>query len=280
MEEQFESHRDHLLAVAYRMLGSWTEAEDSVQEAWLRLHRSDQSQIENLGGWLTTVVSRICLDMLRSRKARREEFMDEPLPMDIEDRSTPEQETLMADSVGGALLIVLEKLNPSERIVFVLHDIFAIPFNELASIVGKSEPATRKLASRARQKVRGQERLAQDDLLRQQKLVDAFLAAAYEGDFEALVEALDPEVVLRDDRETGTITETRGAIALAKRVVGRAKPAQVALVNGSIGAVAAPGGKLHYVVQFTISGGKIAEVDLISSASRLEQLDITLPFHF
>lgn len=280
MEEQFESHRDHLLAVAYRMLGSWTEAEDSVQEAWLRLHRSDKSQIENLGGWLTTVVSRICLDMLRSRKARREEFMDEPLPVNIEDRSTPEQETLMADSVGGALLIVLEKLNPSERIVFVLHDIFAIPFSELASIVGKSEPATRKLASRARQKVRGQEKLAQDDLLRQQKLVDAFLAAAYEGDFEALVEALDPEVVLRDDRETGTITETRGAIALAKRVVGRAKPAQVALVNGSIGAVAATGGKLHYVVQFTISGGKIAEVDLISSASRLEQLDITLPFHF
>lgn len=276
MEEQFESHRDHLLAVAYRMLGSWIEAEDSVQEAWLRLHRSDQSQIENLGGWLTTVVSRICLDMLRSRKARREEFMEEPLPTNIEDRSTPEQETLMADSVGGALLIVLKKLNPSERIVFVLHDIFAIPFSELAPIVGKSEPATRKLASRARQKVSGKEKLAQDDLWRQQKLVDAFLAAAYEGDFEALVEALDPEVVLRDDRETGTITETRGAIALAKKVVGRAKPAQVALVNGSIGAVAAPGGKLLYVVQFTISGGKIAEVDLISSASRLEQLDITI----
>lgn len=276
MEKQFESYRDHLLAVAYRMLGSWAEAEDCVQEAWLRLHRSDQSQIENLGGWLTTVVSRICLDMLRSRKARREDFIDDSLLSHLEYRPNPEQETLMAESVGVALLVVLSKLNPSERVAFVLHDIFSIPFNEIAPIVGKSEYAARKLASRARQKVRGKEELAQDDLGQQRKLVDAFLAAAYEGDFEALVNALDPEVMLRDDRERGTITETRGATALAKMVAGRAKSAQAALVNGSIGAIAAPGGKLLYVIQFKIRCGKIAEVELISSISRLELLDIKI----
>ncbi|MFS0728280.1 sigma-70 family RNA polymerase sigma factor [Paenibacillus sp. 1P07SE] len=276
MEEQFESHRNHLLAVAYRMLGSRTEAEDAVQEAWLRLHRSDRSQIDNAGGWLTTVVSRICLDMLRSKKARREEFLDELLLANIEDRSNPEHETLMADSVGVALLMVLSKLNPPERIAFVLHDIFAMPFRELAPIIGKSELATRKLASRARQKVRGREEHTHADLGRQRTLVDAFLAAAYKGDLEELVKALDPEVVLRDDRERGTIIETKGAIALAKKVAGRAKPAQVALVGGRIGAVTAPGGKLLYVIQFTLRDGKIAEVDLISRPSRLAQLEISM----
>ncbi|MBD2845449.1 sigma-70 family RNA polymerase sigma factor [Paenibacillus sp. IB182496] len=275
MEEQFESYRDHLLAVAYRMLGSRSEAEDAVQEAWLRLHRSDPGQIDNLGGWLTTVVSRICLDMLRSRKARREEFMDEPFVADIKDRSNPEQEALMADSVGVALLVVLSKLNPAERLAFVLHDIFAMPFSELAPIVGKSELATRKLASRARQKVRGAEERSLDQLGLQRKLVDAFLTAAYEGDFEALVATLDPEVVLRDDREAGAVTATKGAIALAKKVAGRAKPARVALVNGKLGAVAATEGKLMYVVQFTIRDGKIAEVDLISRAAALARLNIS-----
>jgi len=278
MEEQFESYRNHLQALAYRMLGSLTEAEDAVQETWLRLYRTDRSEIENLGGWLTTVTSRICLDMLRSRKARREEFMDESSPENFasaEDRYNPEQEALLADSVGLALLVVLDKLNPAERMTFVLHDIFAVPFSEIAPIVGKSELATRKLASRARQKVRGTETHSRTDLDRQHKLVNAFLAAAYAGDFNSLVAMLDPDVVLRDDR-AGIRTETRGAIALAKKVSGRAKAAQVALVDGCIGAIAAPGGKLLYVIQFTIKDGKITEVDLISNSIRLEQLDITI----
>ncbi|WP_068779331.1 sigma-70 family RNA polymerase sigma factor [Paenibacillus sp. GM2] len=279
MEEQFESYREHLQAMAYRMLGSLTEAEDAVQETWLRLHRSDRSEIENLGGWLTTVTSRICLDMLRSRKARREQFMEESLPetlADSEDRYNPEQEALMAELVGLALLVVLDKLNPSERVAFVLHDVFTMPFSDIAPIVGKSELATRKLASRARQKARGNEHNSQADLDRQRKLVDAFLAAAYAGDFNSLVAMLDPDVVLRDDRETGVRTETRGAFELANKVAGRAKAAQVALVNGSIGAIAAPGGKLLYVIQFTIKDGKIAEVDLISNSTHLEQLDLKI----
>ncbi len=279
MEEQFESYRNHLQAMAYRMLGSLTEAEDAVQETWLRLHRSDSNEIENLGGWLTTVTSRICLDMLRSRKARREEFMAESMPeifANSEDRYNPEQEALLADSVGLALLVVLDRLNPAERIAFVLHDIFDIPFSEIEPIVGKSELATRKLASRARRKVRGKERSSQAELDRQRELVDAFLAAAYAGDFDSLVAVLDPDVVLRDDRETGARTETQGAIALAKKVAGRAKAAQVALLDGCIGAIAAPGGKLLYVIQFTIKDGKIAEVDLISNSAHLEQLDLTI----
>ncbi|NWL86186.1 RNA polymerase subunit sigma-70 [Paenibacillus sp. 79R4] len=279
MEEQFESYREQLQAMAYRMLGSLTEAEDAVQETWLRLHRSDRSEIENLGGWLTTVTSRICLDMLRSRKARREQFMEESLPetlADSEDRYNPEQEALMAELVGLALLVVLDKLNPSERVAFVLHDVFTMPFSDIAPIVGKSELATRKLASRARQKARGNEHNSQADLDRQRKLVDAFLAAAYAGDFNSLVAMLDPDVVLRDDRETGVRTETRGAFELANKVAGRAKAAQVALVNGRIGAIAAPGGKLLYVIQFTIKDGKIAEVDLISNSTHLEQLDLKI----
>lgn len=279
MEEQFESYRNHLLAIAYRMLGSLTDAEDAVQETWLRLYRSDRNEIENLGGWLTTVTSRICLDMLRSRKARREESIDDHATENFanyEYRYNPEQEALLADSVGLALLVVLDKLNPAERMAFVLHDIFAVPFSEIAPVVGKSELATRKLASRARQKVRGQETNSQADLDRQRKLVDAFLDAAYAGNFNSLVAMLDPDVVLRDDRETGVRTETRGAISLAKKVSGHAKAAQVALVNGCIGAIAAPGGKLLYVIQFTIKEGKITEVDLISNSARLEQLNLTI----
>ncbi|PAF23719.1 RNA polymerase subunit sigma-70 [Shouchella clausii] len=279
MEEQFESYRNHLLAIAYRMLGSLTDAEDAVQETWLRLYRSDRNEIENLGGWLTTVTSRICLDMLRSRKARREESIDDHATENFanyEYRYNPEQEALLADSVGLALLVVLDKLNPAERMAFVLHDIFTVPFSEIAPVVGKSELATRKLASRARQKVRGQETNSQADLDRQRKLVDAFLDAAYAGNFDSLVAMLDPDVVLRDDRETGVRTETRGAISLAKKVSGHAKAAQVALVNGCIGAIAAPGGKLLYVIQFTIKDGKITEVDLISNSARLEQLNLTI----
>ncbi|GIQ70657.1 RNA polymerase subunit sigma-70 [Xylanibacillus composti] len=277
MEEQFESQRNHLLAIAYRMLGSLSEAEDAVQETWLRLHRSDRSKIENLGGWLTTVTSRICLDMLRSRKARREEYMDEHMPENLaKDRYNPEQEALLADSVGLALLVVLDKLKPAERMAFVLHDIFAVPFSEIAPIVGKSELATRKLASRARQKVRGNAIDSQTDLNQQRKLVEAFLAAAYAGNFDSLVAMLDPDVVLRDDREAGVRAETKGAASLAKKVSGHAKAAQVALVNGRIGAIAAPGGRLLYVIQFTIKDEKITEVDLISNSARLEQLNLTI----
>ncbi|TBL81385.1 sigma-70 family RNA polymerase sigma factor [Paenibacillus thalictri] len=279
LAEQFEAQRNHLQAVAYRMLGSYSEAEDAVQESWLRLSRSDTSAIENLGGWLTTVVSRICLDMLRSRKSRREESMEAQLSVMSayqEDRSNPEQEALLSDSVGLALLVVLGNLKPAERVTFVLHDIFAMPFTEIAPIVGKSEAAVRQLASRARRRVQGTEQSPNGDLARQRELIDAFLAAAYAGDFDTLVAALDPDVVLRDDRRTGAESITRGARALAKQVSGRAQAAQLALVNGEVGVIAAPRGKLLYVLEFTIRDGKIAEVDLISDPARIRKLDLAV----
>ncbi|CAG7638777.1 sigma-70 family RNA polymerase sigma factor [Paenibacillus allorhizosphaerae] len=277
--EQFEAHRSHLQAVAYRMLGSLSEAEDAVQECWLRFSRSDTREVENLGGWLTTVVSRICLDMLRSRKSRREESIETHLPdmfVSHEDRFDPEQEALLADSVGLALLVVLDHLNPAERITFVLHDIFAIPFTEIAPIVGKSETAARQLASRARRRVQGAAAASDTDLARQRELVDAFLAAAHAGDFDALVAALDPDVVLRDDRRTAASQVTRGANALAKQIAGRANAAQSALVNGSAGVIVAPRGRLLYVLQFTMKNDKIAEVDLISDPARIRRLDLAV----
>ncbi|WP_028547800.1 sigma-70 family RNA polymerase sigma factor [Paenibacillus sp. UNC451MF] len=276
---KFEAHRNHLQAVAYRMLGSLSEAEDAVQESWLRLSRTDTSVIENLGGWLTTVVSRVCLDMLRSRKSRREESIETYLSetvASLEDRSDPEQEAILADSVGLALLVVLSKLNPSERITFILHDIFAMPFTEIAPIVGRSEIAARQLASRARQRVHGAGAMPEADLARQRELVDAFLAAAYAGDFDTLVAALDPDVVLRDDRQTGVSRVTRGARALAEQVSGRAQAAQSAIVDGSVGVIAAPRGRLLYVLKFTIRSGKIAEVDLISDPIRIRQIDLSV----
>lgn len=279
MAEQFEVHRNRLQAVAYRMLGSLSEAQDAVQETWLRLSRSDTSGVDNLGGWLTTVVSRVCLDMLRSRKSRREESIEAHLPETFEsheDRSDPEHEALLADSVGLALLVVLGNLNPAERITFVLHDIFAIPFSEIASIVGKSETATRQLASRARRRVQGEGTAPAPDLAHQRALIDAFLAAAYAGDFDKLIAALDPDVVLRDDRQTGATRVTRGAEALAKQISGRAQAAQSALVNGSVGVIAAPRGRLLYVLQFTMRHGKIAEINLISDPARIRQLDLAV----
>ncbi len=277
--EKFEAHRSHLQAVAYRMLGSLSEAEDAVQESWLRLSRSDRSGVENLGGWLTTVVSRVCLDVLRSRKSRREESLEAHLPETFashDDRCDPEQEALLADSVGLALLVVLGNLNPAERITFVLHDIFAMPFTEIAPIVGKSETAVRQLASRARRRVQGTGTAAEADLASQCELVDAFLAAAHAGDFDKLLAVLDPDVLLRDDRQTGVLGVTRGARALAKQVSGRAQAAQSALVNGSVGVIAAPRGRLLYVIEFTIRHGKIAEIDLISDPSRIRQLDLSV----
>src|SRR5215471_5375145 len=256
--EQFEVNRSHLRAVAYRMLGSSSEADDAVQEAWLKLSRSDTSGVQNLGGWLTTVVARVCLDMLRSRKARREEPEDEARPEPAatgKDAADPEQEAVMADSVGLALLVVLETLAPAERVAFVLHDLFAVPFDDIAPIVGRSSEAARQLASRARRRMQGAAPDTDADRSRQREVVDAFLAASRDGDFERLLAVLDPEVVLHADRvavEAAAARQAQGAPSLSSRIsgaravadvfAGRARGVQPALVNGSAGAAWAPGG--------------------------------------
>jgi RNA polymerase sigma factor (sigma-70 family) len=283
LAEQFEENRTHLRAVAYRMLGSLGEAEDAVQEAWLRLSRSDTSGIENLGGWLTTVVGRVCLDMLRSRRSRREEPLGARFPDPIVGRQggiDPEHEALLADSVGLALLVVLETLSPAERLAFVLHDMFAVPFGEIAPIVGRSPAASRQLASRARRRVRGAATVPDADLNRQREVVDAFLAAARGGDFDALVAVLDPDVVLRSDRgavPAGASREVRGAPAVARRAAKeRARAARPALVNGAVGVVVAPRGRLLMVLGFTIRGGKIVEIDAIADPARLRKLDLAV----
>src|SRR5215472_1786070 len=257
LAEQFEANRTHLQAVAYRMLGSLSEADDAVQESWLRLSHSDTSEISNMGGWLTTVVARICLDMLRSRNSRREERLSAAVSESIESHEegiNPEQEVLLADSVGLALLVVLDTLPPAERLAFVLHDIFAVPFDEIAPIVERSEAAARQLASRARRRVRGAEMAKPADLERQRAVVDAFLAATRAGDFNALLAVLDPDVVARHDL---TAMETRGSQAAARRFLGRAQGAQPALVNGSVGIVVAQHGRLFLVFKFTIRNDKI-----------------------
>src|SRR5918998_1185959 len=286
LAQRFEENQTHLRAVAYRMLGSHSEADDAVQEAWLRLSRSDTSGIENLGGWLTTVVGRVCLNMLRSRRSRREEPLGEPqvgvhVPDPIVSRADgidPEHEALLADSVGLALLVVLETLAPAERVAFVLHDMFSVPFEEIAPIVGRSSTATRQLASRARRRVQGAATSPGADLTRQREVVDAFLAAARGGDFDALVAVLDPDVVLRADSgavPAGASREVRGAAAVAKRAAKRrARAARPALVNGAVGVVVAPRGRLLMVLGFTISGGKIVEIDAIADPERLRQLDL------
>jgi RNA polymerase sigma factor (sigma-70 family) len=281
--ERFEENRTHLRAVAYRMLGSLSEAEDAVQETWLRLSRSDTSGVENLGGWLTTVVARVCLDMLRSRKSRREESLGARVsgPMAVRaEGADPEQEALLSDSVGLALLVVLETLTPAERLAFVLHDMFSVPFDEIAPIVGRSPDAARQLASRARRRVRGADASHDQDLTRQREVVDAFLAAARDGDFDALVAVLDPDVVLRSDRAAlpaSAPREVRGAPAVARRaLVGRARAARPALVDGAVGVVVAPRGRLLMVLDFKIRGGKIVEIDAVAEPERLNQLDLAL----
>jgi RNA polymerase sigma factor (sigma-70 family) len=281
--EQFEEHRTHLRAVAYRMLGSVGEADDAVQETWLRLSRSDTSKVENLGGWLTTVLGRVCLDMLRSRKSRREESLGARVPEPIAGRADgadPEQEALLSDSVGLALLVVLETLTPAERLAFVLHDMFAVPFDEIAPIVGRSPDAARQLASRARRRVRGADTSYELDLTRQREVVDAFLAAARDGDFDALVAVLDPDVVLRSDRAAlpaDAPREVRGAPAVARRaLVGRARAARPALVDGAVGVIVTPRGRLLMVLDFKIRGGKIVEIDAVADPERLNQLDLAL----
>jgi len=277
--ERFEENRSHLRAVAYRMLGSRTDADDALQEAWIRLSRADTSGVENLGGWLTTVVARVCLDMLRSRKSRREEPLDAHVPeptVSREDRTHPEHDALLADSVGLALLVVLETLAPAERVAFVLHDLFDLPFDEIAPIVGRSPAAARQLASRARRRVQGV--TAPDvDRTRRRALVDAFLAASRDGDFEALLAVLDPDVVVRADAEAvriGASAEVRGAQAVAETFKGRARAAQPALVNGAAGLVWVAAGRPRVVFEFTTAGGKIVAIDLVADPERLRQLDL------
>ena len=281
LAERFEAHRAHLRAVAYRMLGSLSEADDAVQEAWLRLSRSDTSDVANLGGWLTTTVARVCLDMLRSRKSRREEPLSAHLPDPIVSRENgidPEHEALLADSVGLALLVILETLAPAERVAFVLHDMFALPFDEIAAIVGRSPAAARQLASRARRRVQGSATVPDSYHARQREVVDVFLAASRGGHVDALLAVLDPDVVLRADRaavDAGATGEVRGAPAVADTFSGRARFAKSALVNGAVGAVWAPRGRPRVVFGFTITGGRIVQIDILADPARLSQLDLT-----
>src|SRR5262245_35516465 len=285
LAEPFEENRAHLRAVAYRMLGSMPEAEDAAYEAWLRLNRTDTSAVENLRGWLTTVVARVCLDMLRTRRSRREESLDAHAPEPIASRADgtdPEREALMADSVGLALLVVLDTLEPPERLAFVLHDMFAVPFDEIASIVGRSPAAARQLASRARRRVRGGAASPSADVNAQRAVVDAFLAAVRAGDVEALVAVLDPDVVVRADAVSvgaGGSREVRGAREWAKGAIAAARgarAARAALVNGEVGVVVAPRGRLFRVLRLTFAGGKIAGVDVVGDPARLAELDLAV----
>jgi RNA polymerase sigma factor (sigma-70 family) len=285
LAQRFEEHRAHLRAVAYRMLGSLTEADDAVQEAWLRLSRSDRSDVENLGGWLTTVVARVSLNMLRSRKSRREETLGVHMPEPIvshADGVDPEHEALLADSVGLALLVVLETLSPAERLAFVLHDMFAVPFDEIAPMVGRSPTAARQLASRARRRVRGTAPVPDADLARQREVVDAFFAAARDGDFEALVAVLDPDVVLRADggaERPDVSVVVHGAQGVAARAMMFADLhpfARPALVNGAAGVVVAPHGRPFSVMGFTVTDGRIVEINALADPARLRQLDLTV----
>jgi RNA polymerase sigma factor (sigma-70 family) len=283
LAEKFEGNRVHLRAVAYRMLGSLNEADDAVQEAWLRLNRSDTSGVENLGGWLTTVVARVCLDMLRSRKSRREESLETLASDPVAGPGKgagPEHEAVLADSIGLALLVVLHTLPPVERVAFVLHDMFDLPFDEIASIVGRSPTAARQLASRARRRVRGAARVPDAEIARQRHIVDAFLAALRGGDFEALVAVLDPDVVVRSDAAvSGTPREIRGARTWASQAVvfGRmTRSLQPMLVDGSVGVILAPRGRLLRALSVTIADGKIVQLEIIGDPARLQQLDLAV----
>ncbi|MGZ8626050.1 MAG: sigma-70 family RNA polymerase sigma factor [Actinomycetota bacterium] len=282
LAERFEEHRTHLRAVAYRMLGTTTEADDALQEAWVHLNRSDASGVENLGGWLTTIVARVCLDMLRSRTSRREEPLGAEVPEQVAGRQggvDPEEEALLADSVGPALLVVLETLAPAERLAFVLHDLFAVPFDEIAPIVGRSPAAARQLASRARRRVQGATEVPDADRTKQREIVDAFLAASRGGDFDALLAVLDPDVVLRADDAAvlaGASREVRGAAPVAQTFSGRARAARPALVDGVPGLVWAQRGTPQVVFGFTIERGAIVAIDLIADPERFRTSDLVL----
>jgi RNA polymerase sigma factor (sigma-70 family) len=278
--EAFEEHRPHLRAVAYRMLGSLTEAEDAVQEAWLRMDRTDVGDVRNLRGWLTTVVARICLDMLRARSARPEEPLDEAKAIAAPDVVDPEQEAVLADSIGVALLVILQTLSPAERLAFVLHDMFDLPYAEIAPIVGRSENTAAQLASRARRRVRGRTPDPATDLVRQRRLVDAFLAAARDGDFDALLGVLDGDVVLHvDATAAGTPTTIRGAQAVAanaRAFSADSRFAEPALVDGAVGIVVAPKGKLALVLRFSVAGDKITEISIDADPARLKRLSLAV----
>jgi len=292
LTERFEENRPRLRGVAYRMLGSLSEAEDAVQEAWLRLSRIDSATVENLGGWLTTVVSRVCLDMLRSRKSRREEPIGTQVtePSAVRGESAdPEGEAVLADSVGVALLVVLDTLTPAERLAFVLHDLFAMPFDEIGSIVGRSPDAAKQLASRARRRVRGSPAPSEAGRARQREVVEAFLRAARAGDLEGLLAVLDPDAVIRIDgaariatgaADAAAVTrEIRGASTWVKQFVGLSRGlrfVQPALVNGSVGLILAPGGKLARVLTFGFTNAKVTQVEVIGDPARLRELDIAV----
>lgn len=292
LAERFEENRAHLRSVAYRMLGSVTEADDAVQEAWLRLRRSDTSDVDNMGGWLTTVLSRVCLDLLRTRKSRREESLELHVDVLAGERfsaSDPDAEMLIADSVGSALLVVLDTLSPAERLAFVLHDMFALPFEEIAPIVGRSTVAVRQLASRARRRVQQADSAPEADRAMRRRVVEAFLAASREGDFEALLAVLDPDVVLRADsvavqmstksQAAGALklaSEIRGAPSVAETFLGRGREARSALIDGAIGATWAPGGRPRAVFFMWIEGGRIVELNLLADPEQIGQLEIEL----
>jgi RNA polymerase sigma factor (sigma-70 family) len=283
LAEQFEAHRDHLRAVAYRMLGSASEAEDAVQESWIRLGRADVDPIENLRAWLTTVVARVCLDMLRTRTSRREDPLETHVPDPIVGRleEGPEADAILADSVGLALLVVLERLDPPERLAFVLHDVFGMSFEEIAPIVDRSVVAARQLASRARRRIQSQAPIADADVRQQRQVVEAFLAAVREGDFERLVAVLDPDVVLRADG--GALSGASRIVRGARAVAGQAETFsrlglsnEVVLVNGAVGLVSRrPDGRPFAVLGFTIVGGRIVEVDILADPERLSRLDLS-----
>ena len=282
LTQRFEEHRWHLRAVAYRMLGSLSEADDAVQESWLRLSRTDVSAVENLRGWLTTVVARICLDMLRSRTARREDPLDVHLPDPIvspAEGSDPEQQALVADSIGLALLVVLDTLTPAERLALVLHDMFAVPFEDIGRIVGRSSAATKQLASRARRRVRGSTPTPDADPARERQIVEAFLAASRAGDFEALLVVLDPDVVLRAD--AGARTDLSALVRGAAEVAGRALmfrrlayEQQIVSVNGGIGVLSLADGRPAALVAITVADGRIVEIDILADPARLARLAV------
>ena len=282
LAEQFEAHRGYLRGVAYRMLGSVDEADDAVQEGWLRLSRSESSEIENLRGWLTTVVSRVCLDMLRSRSARREDTLDSHEPEAVfgdHGTSHPEHEALLADSVGVAMMLVLDRLAPAERLAFVLHDMFAVPFDEIGSIMGRSPTAARQLASRGRRRVQTPAAAPEAERADQRKVVQAFLAASRRGDFEALVGLLDPDAMIVADRaaaQAGAESEVRGAAAVAGTFAGRARAARLALLDGFAGAVWTSRGRPRVVFGFTIETGKIVEIELLADPEQLSRLDLAM----
>jgi len=285
LAERFEEHRPHLRAVAYRMLGSLTEAEDAVQDAWLRFNRADTTDVANLGGWLTTVVARVCLNVLRARRSRPERSLETRLPDPIvtrDDRGDPAQEVLLADSIGLAMLVVLETLSPAERVAFVLHDVFGVPFDQVGPIVGRSPTAARQLASRARRRVRRAAATQPDaDLAAQRNVVDAFLAAARAGDFAALLAVLDPDIVLRADygARARATQEVRGAEAVAEQAItfsSLAPFARPAVVNGSAGLVVVRDGRPFSVLGFAIRGGRIVELDIVADPARLRHVDLAV----